>query len=122
MLLYIIVYVEVQGSVPINDKNLSYIYINIGGRPYLDKGHSKKNEWCCSSYDSQGSRSECERSGKLINNYYVTVKDALIQDFTDIPITDIIWPIKANTDNQSNIFQYNWTSYSTPNEGLHGNI
>ena len=33
-------------------------------------------------------------------------KDAPIQDFTDIPITDIIWPIKADTDNQSDIFQY----------------
>ena len=37
----------------------------------------------------------------------VLSKDAPIQDFTDIRIADIILPIKAENNNQSDIFKYN---------------
>ena len=52
--------------------------------------------------DCQVQREAATGYTKNCNNYlfmYIIIKDAPIQGFTDIPITDIIWLIKADTDN-----------------------
>ena len=61
----------------------------------------------------------------VLDNFFLYIcvdvcKDAPIPDFTDILITDIIWPIMADTDNRFDIFQYFFTFSDTSNEGLHG--